>query len=242
MSTLAFLVDTELLNSTLEQTACDLLQQAGIVAPPVDALAIAERLHIEVAFDGGQNSRGRQKKLAGRPSIFLKPDDRPERVQWATAHELGEVVAHRIFESLVVDVDDVEPAQREEVANLFASRLLLPGSWFFEDARSLDGDILQLKKLHPSASHELIALRLLDLQQPSIVTVFDQGRITRRRGNLANKPPRLQPLEQECWQRVHCGNRGQLLRCESFAVTGWAIHEPGWKREILRTVPASDFD
>ena len=77
----------------VDDAVAELLKRAQITRPPVDALALATRLEIVVAFDHTQYSRGRHNVLSGQSSIFLKPDERPERLQWAAAHELGEVIA-----------------------------------------------------------------------------------------------------------------------------------------------------
>lgn len=219
-------------NTALDDVAEELLQQGGVLAPPVDVLELARRLKIEIAFDDRQRARGRQKKLNGRPIIFLRPDDRPERLQWAAAHELGEVVAYRVLRSFE---DQAPLTYREETANLFASRLLLPSCWFASDADLLHADLLQLKQVYWTASHELIAFRLLDFYEQSITTLFDQGRLTRRRGNGANRPPRLLPVEHTCWIEVHHRNRPVELHEQGVHVQGWPIHEAGWKREVLRT-------
>jgi len=226
----------------LTQTAAELLDAAGVTEPPVDPLAIARRLQIQVLFDQQQQPRGRHTRIAGRPSIFVRPDERPERLNWAVAHELGESVAYRVFERLQVSFADVAPADREEVANLLASRLLLPDAWFLPDALACDGNIFHLKQRYATASHELIAWRLLDLPLPTIVSVFDQGRLSRRKCNGDAAARRLHRAEQHCWQQVHRYNRPHTVRAPGLAVQGWPIHEAGWQREVLRTTLAAGDD
>ena len=224
--------------SYVDEVAADVLEQAGVAAPPVDALLLAERLKILVVFDAAQQGRARHKKLGNASSIFLRPDERPERLQWAAAHELGEVFAHRAAERIAAD--DLATGAREQVANQIASRLLLPRGWFFADALRLDGDILQLKTRYSTASHELIAWRLLDLPQPSIVSIFDQGRLMRRRSQPGGQAPPLSPIERACWRQAH--QTGEPLRRSvgNLCVQAWPVHEPHWKREILRTRPSDD--
>jgi Zn-dependent peptidase ImmA (M78 family) len=226
----------------LDDTVRELLQEAEVSQPPVDALRIARTLGVNVAFDGRQQERGRFKRLGGRPAVFLKPDERPERLQWAAAHELGEMVADRLLETVDDFAGEISPRLREETANRFASRLLLPERWFPADAASLDHDVPALKHRYRTASHELIALRLLDLPLPAVISIFDQGAITRRRGNQSRRPPRLQIAERDCWRRVHDDNRPTTMTTDELTVIGWPVHEPGWKREILRTVPRSCGD
>ena len=227
--------------SALDEVAADLLSQAGVNSPPVDALILAERLQIAVVFDADQQGRARHKRLAGASSIFLNPDDRPERLQWAAAHELGEVVAHRVAARAGAG-DDLSPGLREQIANQIASRLLLPRAWFAADAQRLDGDVLELKSLYRTASHELIAWRLLDLPEPSIVTIFDRGCMTRRRSNLDGQSPPLSPMERACWRQVHHSGKPLEQSIGAVRVQGWPVHEPHWTREILRVRPLGESD
>ena len=222
-------------STALYTTADELLDQVSISAPPVDAIDLAQRLGISVVFDDDQLVRARHKRLAGQATILIKADERPERLQWAVAHELGEVVVYRVFARVDLCDDSISPRLREEVANLTASRLLLPGRWFFEDARRSHEDLLVLKKIYRTASHEMIACRFLDGPRQSIVTIFDNGRITRRLVNRPGRPPGLQRVEQDCQAEVHRRNRPIELREQGLAVQGWPVHEPNWKREILWT-------
>ena len=222
-------------SAAIDTTANELLDQVCFVAPPVDALCLAERLQISVVFDASQSARARHKRLAGQATILVKPEQRPERLQWAVAHELGEVVAYRVFARVGLLTDSISPRLREEVANLSASRLLLPSRWFFDDARRTGEGLLVLKRIYRTASHELIAGRFLDDPRPAIITICDNGRITRRRTNCPRRPPGLQRVERDCRDEVHRHGRPVELREHDLTVRGWPIHEPGWKREILHT-------
>lgn len=229
------------------------LERAGGRFPPVDAFAVAERLGMTVAFDAGSTVRARTKRLGGRTTILLRPDDRPERLQWSLAHEIGESRVWRIAEadeSLSLDEvatpagqpgeDAASHDRREQLANLFAARFLLPTSTFGDHVVELDADLQTLKGLYGTASHELIATRMLDLDRPRVVTVFDNGRLVRRRSN--GVCGRLHPAEERVWQR--CRVTGDLVR-ETYGelrVDCWPIHEPGWEREILITTAEDGFE
>ena len=227
-------------SAAIDTTADELLDRASITLPPVDSLRLAARLRISVVFDADQPVRARHKRLSSRATILIKPDDRPERLQWAVAHELGEVVAYRVFTRVDFCSDSISPRLREEVANLTASRLLLPSRWFFDDVQRTHEDLLALKRIYRTASHELIACRLLDVPRQSVVTIFDNGRITRRSANRPGHPPRLQPVERKCRAEVHRDSRPVELRDQGLAVQGWPVHERDWKREILRTTTMAD--
>lgn len=231
--------------SACDEVVRELLEDLRLVQPPVDALRIAERLQLDVVFDASQQGRARFKRLAGGAAIFLKPDDRPERLQWATAHEIGEALAGRVLARSGIDPTDlpalVDAAQRERIANEFASRLLLPADWFLPDAAALDGDLLALKEIYPTASHELILMNLLRQDRLAMSTVFDHGRVTRRLSNGELPAPPLLPLEREARRRAHETGRPCEIIGAEVRVQAWAVHEPGWKRELLRTTPVDDF-
>lgn len=223
---------TESTAFAIDGVVAEVLESAGVISPPIDAIEIARRLDVTVAFDQGQESRARHKRLGTLPVIFLRPDDRAERLQWATAHELGEFMAWRIAEQF--DPEDLAPDVRESLANEFASRLLLPGKWFIDDAHEHRCDLFALKSIYTTASHELIATRTLDLDQPAIVSVFDHGRLVRRRWNGRGVVPRLHPIERECQSDAHGSGRVAVRAHGTLEVRAWPIHEDGWKREIVR--------
>ncbi|MBX3412318.1 MAG: ImmA/IrrE family metallo-endopeptidase [Pirellulales bacterium] len=230
----------EQLLAAMDAVVVELLDAAGIDTPPVDSLELARRLDIDVARDDQQRGRARFVRLAGRhggrsrASILVRAEPRNERRQWAVAHELGEWSAARLFAELGTTASEAPLAAREEVANLFAARLLLPELWFVVAAEACDMELVTLKESFRTASYELIARRTLDLSAPAIVTVFDQGNVTWRRSNVVANPPALSSAERVEWRTTHesasyaegISGLGRL-RC-------WPIHEEGWRREILR--------
>jgi len=230
----------------LDAVAMEVLDSAGVDRPPVDPLAVAHALGLAVATDDRQQGRARYVRLRGlrgrasRPTVLLRPDPRPERCHWALAHEIGEHVAHRVFHRLGADARTVSSRVREVVANQMAGRLLLPTPWFAADAVAVDWDLPALKARYDTASHELIARRMLDLPAVAIITIYDQGKLHFRRGNVPGRLPPPSPEEVLCWETAHDGNPAEHLAGGGRRIRGWPIHEPGWKREILRTELACD--
>lgn len=231
----------EELLAVLETIAVNLLCEAGVARPPVDAFALAAALSITVALDASQGSRARFVRLAdhrrqeSQPTIFLRPDPRRERRHWAVAHEVGEAAAWRVFAALAIDPREAEPMARETVANLLASRILLPGAWFAADAASCGWDLLRLKAIYRTASHELIARRMLDFSPPVVISLFDQRRLSWRRSNIPGRAPPPSAAELRCWRDVHRRNRRQAVHDGVRSIRGWPVHERLWRREILRT-------
>jgi hypothetical protein len=222
------------------QSACDavvaeLLDAAGILSPPVDALAITSRLAWPVVWDTEQTGRARIQRLEGRPTLFVRPEERPERLQWAVAHEIGEASAWRVCQQADVTWDELGPRQREEIANQVAQRVLIPTEWFRSALQSGDGDLFALKQRFVTASHELIAWRWLDLAEPVIVSVFDHGELSRRRCNFAARAPAIGNEESTCVVAARqAGSMARRAWSDGEAVA-WPVHEPTWQREILRT-------
>jgi hypothetical protein len=233
--------------AALEACCAEALWEAGVSEPPVDAFAVAGGLGLDVAWDWTMPARGRFVRLAAANgdrsdlggTIVVGAAERPEREQWAVAHEIGESIACRVFERLGMSFDESLPTARELVANRLASSLLLPRRWFDVDGAETDWDLLALKERYATASHELIARRMLEMRPPIIITVCDLGRIRWRRSNVAARPPLLDPEERSVWREAH--TTGLTVTALADPESGlqsvrcWPIHEPDWKREILRS-------
>src|SRR5436853_2459019 len=152
-------IPAEQMSGVLDRVADEVLAEADVLAPPVDALRVAAQMGMIVARDAGDlHVRARYVRLAA-PAIFLADDPRPERRHWAVAHEIGEHAAHRVFRELGLDMRDCGEGMREVVANELAGRLLLPRRWFLADGVDVDWDLFELKARYATASHEMIARR-----------------------------------------------------------------------------------
>jgi Zn-dependent peptidase ImmA (M78 family) len=223
--------------ATLDRTVDNLLQAARIETPPVDAIALAQRhLGMIVCLDRRQPQRGRAQRTAGRKQIFLRPEPTEERHQWTVAHEIGEHLKSDLIERLGLEPEQTRVMMGESLANLFAYRLLVPACWFAADARTAAYDLLALRERYRTASHEVIAWRLLDLPDPCIITIVDNKHIHRRRSNAWPTRKSLEPPEQECQEYVHYYSRPRVVQEGGWTVLGWPIHQVDWKREILRSV------
>jgi Zn-dependent peptidase ImmA (M78 family) len=231
----------EELSAMLESVVQELLAEARIATPPVDAFALAAALGIVVALDDRQQGRARFVRLVNargedaNPAILLRPDPRKERRHWSVAHEIGEYAAWRVFDRLSVDPRETSPLLRENVANQLATRLLLPGAWFSADGASCAWDLFRLKELYRTASHELIARRMLDFATPVIITVFDQRQVSFRRSNLPGRVPAPTPGEMRAWREAHQRKRTVQADEGMRTIRAWPVHEEHWRREILRT-------
>lgn len=236
-TTAAISAETASWQAAAEQLASQVLELAGFQEGPIDAFQLARKLGYHVIYDQKQAGRGRLKQIAGRTTIFLRPQDRPERMHWALCHEVGETLVWRLFEQVNADPRDEPAVLREQAANLLATRLLLPESRFFSAVQDSQGDLLELKQQFPTASFELISLRLLDRPDPRCVTIIDQGRISKRRSNTEARPGPLLEPEALCWEESHEQAKFSERSSDTMWVRCWPIHEEQWKREIILTQP-----
>jgi Zn-dependent peptidase ImmA (M78 family) len=231
----------EEVTDAVDRAVAELLDSAKVEGPPVDAIVLAQRhLGMIVCLDRRQNHRGRVQRAAGRPQIFLRPEPSEERHQWTVAHEIGEHLKPDLLRRLGVAPEQTRAMAGESLANLFAHRLLVPSRWLAADAPAHDYDLLALKGRYRTASHEVLAWRLLDLPAPCIITVVDNGRVHRRRSNAWRTRKRLEPAEVQCQRYVNQFGRPKVVRQDGWTVQGWPVHQPDWKREILRSVVEAD--
>jgi hypothetical protein len=112
----------------------------------------------------------------------------------------------------------------------------VPSRWFVADAKAFDCNLLKLKQRYKTSSHEVIALRFLDLPEPCVVTVIDNDHVSRRRSSGPRITRELLPAERKCQRYVNSRGRTRIVRADGIAVQGWPVHTPDWKREILRSV------
>jgi Zn-dependent peptidase ImmA (M78 family) len=227
----------EEVHEALDRAVEELLAAAGVSGPPVDVIKIAQRhLGMVVCLDRRQEQRGRAQRAGDRKHIFLRPEPCEERHQWTVAHEIGEHLKADLLLRVGIEPGGTRPMFGESLANLFAHRLLVPTSWLRDDAPACAFDLPELKARYATASHEVIAWRLLDLPHPCIITVVDNGHVHRRRSNAWPVRKDLESIEAECQRYVNYFSRPHQTGRDGWAVQGWPVHQPDWKREILRSV------
>ncbi len=223
--------------STVDEIVEELLDAAGVTRPPTDSIVLAQRhLGLMVCLDRRERKPGRSRRTRESEQIFLSPDQSPEQQQWTVAHAIGQHLKPDLLERLGIPTDERPALLGESLPNLLAQRLLVPTLWLQDEVRNCDGDLLELKKRFPTASHEVIAWRLLDLADPCIITIIDNDHVHRRRSNAWRMRKELSGPEKLCQRYVNQYSRPTLVREEGWTVQGWPIHQADWKREILRSV------
>src|SRR5262245_29299408 len=210
--------------AAVDAAVAGLLAEAGVVEPPVDAVALAARLGLA---PDGRAARRRNRGGEAAPT--------EEQRQWAAAR----AVADHLRPGLLAKLGVEGPAglAGASLSNLVAARLLTPAGWFDHDCRACDFDLEALKARYRSAARETIAWRWLDLPEPCVVAVLTGGRPQRRRANAGRVPAGLSPAERRCAETVVDGGRPQRVRIGGWSVAGWPI---GPDRVVLRSVLDED--
>jgi hypothetical protein len=205
----------------------ELLDNEGVTEPPVSAEALARQF--------GLVSPPRKQ---ARPQAELTEEQR----QWLAAQAIGEHLKAKVLQRLGIDPGERRGMMGESLSKLLAQRLLVPKHWLADAVRECDYDLLALKQRFRTASHEVIAWRLLDLPAACIITVVDNGEIARRRSNAWRVRRELAPAERECQRYVSQYSRPHVVNAAGWSVQGWPIHEPDRKREVLRSVVEEGAD
>ena len=84
---------------------------------------------------------------------------------------------------------------------------------------------------------ETIAHRLLDLDDPCVIAIVDDGVVSSRRGNSAAVSKKLTAAEQKCLTRIMEQDLPDAQRLEGWTVQGWPVPGRPFQRVILRAVP-----
>jgi hypothetical protein len=203
-----------------------LFEAAGITTHPVDAIRLAR--HLGVVVTAEKPGRGRDSPRAPQPAA--------ERMQWTAVQAVAVRLRSDLLVRLGVPEEGPRPLFAESPTSLLARRLLLPTAWFTASARDCGWDVLELHALYATASPAQVAWRLLDLGEPCVITIIDNGTVTQRRSNAWSVPRNLTAAEAECQRYVHHYSRPRRVRQCGWDVSGWPVHQVDWKREILRGV------
>src|SRR5260370_1352748 len=221
--------------AAVDRAVDDLLGAAGVTAPPVDALALAVG-HLAWTIRHGDGARRRSAKRDAGNEVVIPPGASTEQTHFAVARAIGAARKPDILRRLGIPSEDQKGLLSVSPAHLFAEHLLLPTAWFGRAARDLDFDVMELHSLFTTAGHQLVAERLLDLPEPCVVTIVDNGTVVRRRSNAWRVSRRLSPTEEACRLEVERSGQPHDVRREGWTVRGWPVPRSDGTRVILRAV------
>jgi hypothetical protein len=159
-----------------------------------------------------------------------------ERRQWLAARAIGSVRKKALMAAMGADAESGVVMSGESLITLFAEHLLVPAQWFNDDAGELGFDVWALKDRYRTAAMETIALRMLDLPQPCVITILNDDRILKRRSNGPRVRKELTDLERECQRHVSERREMHVVQRGGWTVQGWQAGD----QQILRSVVDSD--
>jgi hypothetical protein len=222
-----------------------LLERAGVTAPPVDALHIAEEhlgIPVEVVEPAEEDERGRRRPRA-KPQgsgIFISEDMSTEQKQKAAADGIARALFPDILRKLGLTPGMEEKAFANHVRSLAVPRILIPTRLLRSALRECKYDVLALKRHFTTASTEAIALRLLDLDDPCVIAIVDDGVVALRRCNRFPVSKVLEEAEQQCQAKVAELELPHRVRLGPWTSQGWPIPGRPFQRIILRSVRDED--
>lgn len=232
----------EELFDTVDRQVADLLARFGIDQPPVDALALAQEAFGYSVREEEPDDEPRQygdrprARPRGRQLVFLSTHSDAAKQSLAARACAKEMIPAILSQLGVVPGTEQKSAQGQLVG-LIAPRLLLPTRWFATAARRGSSDLLRIRETFPDVAFELIALRLLDLDEPCVISIVDDGSVGVRRSNFAQLGKKLTAAEEACAAKVRESEEPQTVRKGDWTARGWPIPTGPFDRIILRAVP-----
>lgn len=226
----------------VDRVVAGLLERAGVADAPVCALSIADEhlgIPVEVVEPAEEDERGRRRprSSSGSAGIVLSCDMNEEQRQSAAAHGIARALLPEILRKLDVIPGTENKQLAAHVRGLIANRILVPTRLFRAALRECKHDLPALKQRFTSAAEETIALRFLDLDEPCVISILDDGIVAVRRGNRSPPGKKLLPPEQSCHDRVMELDLPHRVRADAWTVHGWPVANRAFRRIILRAVP-----
>jgi hypothetical protein len=233
----------EELTEAIDRLVVGLLERAGVTAPPVDALGLAEThlgIPVEWVEPAQEDESGRRRPRPRQSSgseITLTTDMSAEQRQRVAADGIARLLLPEIFRKVGV-VPGAESKQfATHVRGLTAARVLVPTRFLRQALRECKFDVPALQGTFHTASMEAVAGRLLDLEEPCVIAIVDDGVVASRRGNRMPATRKLTDAEQECAERVMELDLPHRARVRGWTAWGWPVPDRPFRRIILRAVP-----
>lgn len=231
----------EELIDAVERLVAGLLERAGVVEPPVDALRIAEEhLGIPVTVaEPEEEERGRPRASSRRQTdgIVLSSHASEEQQHAIAAQGIARALLPDLLRKFGMEAETENKQALAYIRGLLTARLLVPTKLLRTALRSCKYDLPALKEVFRTAGFEAIAHRLLDLDDPCVIAIVDDGVVASRRGNSIPVSKKLTPAEQACLTRVMEQDLPDKQRLDGWTVQGWPVPNRPIRRVILRAVP-----
>lgn len=230
----------EELIDAIDRLVAGMLERAGVTAPPVNALAIAEHhlgIPIEVVEPAEEDDSGRRpRSRASGGGITLSTNMTAEQRQRAAADGIARLLLPDICRKVGVVVGSESRQFAAHVRTLIVARVLIPNKLLRAALRDCKYDVPELHARFRTASMEAVAGRLLDLDDFCVIAVVDDGVVASRRCNRMPVNRKLEPAEQECVDRITELDLPYRARAGEWTAWGWPVPNRPFRRIILRAV------
>ena len=229
----------EELIEAVERVVNGLLERAGVVEPPVDALSIAEdHLGIPVkVVEPSEEDGPRRPRTSTAAGIVLSPEMSIEQQHKAAAEGIARTLITAVLRRLGVAPGSESRPFTAYLRGLIVPRVLIPTRLLRAALRECKYDVPALKKVFVTATTEAVALRLLDLDEPCVISIVDDGVVAARRSNRVSVTRKLEDAEQACLDRVMELDLPHRARVGEWTAFGWPVPDRPFRRIILRAVP-----
>jgi len=231
----------EELYDAIDRCVWELLARHGIAEPPVDALALVqEAFGYTVTFEEEEEDEpqyGDRPKRKRPRELVIKPAQSPGGQQMTAARACAKELVPTILQRLGVVPGTEQKSAATHLAGQIAPRLLLPTCWFGTVARRANGDPVRIQETFDTAGLEVIGLRLLDLNEPCVIAIVDDGAVALRRSNAMQATKTLTPAEQLCVEKVVKNEGPQRVRKDGWTSRGWPVPTGPFNRILLRSEP-----
>jgi predicted transcriptional regulator len=231
----------EELIDAIDRLVAGMLERAGVNTPPVDALSIAEHhlgIPVEVVEPAEEDESGRRRPRASSSGggITLRTDMNREQRQRSAADGIARLLLPDVYHKLGVVTGSETKQFALHVRGLIGARVLIPGRLLRTALRECKYDVPALHQQFATASMEAVAARLLDLDDPCVISVVDDGVVASRRSNRMSVNRKLEGAEQECVDRVTELDLPHRARVGEWTAWGWPVPGRPFRRILLRAV------
>ena len=227
------------LHSAIDRVVGSYLESMRLFQPPVDWVELAlsiPGIQRETAHEATGLSR---KRAASKGKLLLGDSLKEESRQRLAAQAIAHFLLPRVGDILGAESGEKLPAGW---VRALVDRLMVPPLWFRDIWRNVEGDFAKVLTRFAFTPMELVAQRLLDSAEPTVLSIIDHGTLAHRASNGPRAGKVLWPVEKECREYVAHFSRARRISQGGMTVWGWPIHQSDWKKEVLRTVLSEDGD
>ncbi len=233
--------NAEELFEAIDRCVVELLAQHGIDEPPVDAVQLVQdAFRYTVTYEEEEEAEpqyGDPPKRRRPRELVMKHSQSPGGQQMMAARACAKEMVPAILQKLGVVPGTEEKSSHSHLMGLVAPRLLLPTRWFESAARKASSDLLRIQEAFHTVNLEPIAMRLLQLEDPCVIAIVDDGSVALRRSNAMQATKKLTPAEELCVEKVIAAEEPQTVRKEGWTSRGWPVSTGPFNRILLRSVP-----